>query len=158
EYARDQKRAHLENGGADRVTLLAKQVPKHDGEFFGFVVETHVLGALYKFGLGFAASRNAREVAFAVGGKGRHARTCKAFCQNLQGYRLAGAGRTGGKAVTIGDRQRQKLIVVAFADEDFAVTVGTRHHLSFSSRVVANQTSAFRLARLAFAVAGLPLR
>jgi hypothetical protein len=37
--------------------------------------------------------------------------------------------------MTVGDGQREKLIVFALADEDLAVTVGTRHDFSFRSYV-----------------------
>ena len=36
----------------------------------------------------------------------------------------------GGKAVPIGERLRQVLIVIAFADEDLSVAVGTGHGFS----------------------------
>ena len=39
EHARDQERTHLEHIGADRMTLLAEQIPEHDREIFGLIVE-----------------------------------------------------------------------------------------------------------------------
>ena len=46
EHAREQQRAHLGHGGADRMALLAEQVPEDDREFVGLVFEADVLGAL----------------------------------------------------------------------------------------------------------------
>ena len=39
EHARDQERPHLEHSRADRMALLAEQIPEHDREFFGLIVE-----------------------------------------------------------------------------------------------------------------------
>ena len=57
----EQQRAHLRNGGADRVALLAEQVPEHDREFVGLVVKAQILGALDESVLGLAALRRCRK-------------------------------------------------------------------------------------------------
>ena len=54
EHARDQQRAHLEDGRADRMPLLAEQVPEHHGKFIGLIFEADVRCALDQEVLGFA--------------------------------------------------------------------------------------------------------
>src|SRR5262249_195530 len=127
ENARNQKRPHLENGGANRVTLLAKEIPEHHRKLFGLVVKTHVFGALDQLRFNFAAHGNAREIAFDVGGKNRDTGSRESFGKDLQRHRLAGAGCASGEAMAIGERERKELIVVALADKDHAVAVRTTH-------------------------------
>src|SRR5262249_26879672 len=53
--------------------------------------------------------------------------TRKSFGKNLQRYGFAGTGRAGCQPVPIGQRKREKLIVLAFADKDIAVAVRAGH-------------------------------
>ena len=128
EHPRDQKRPHLEHRGADRMALFAEQVPEHDRELVGLVVKAHILGAFDKIRLRLAARGDAGEVAFDVGGEHRNAGARKAFREHLQRHGLAGAGRAGGEAVTVGERERQIFVARTLADENFAVSIRIRHH------------------------------
>ncbi len=46
EDAREKERPDLEHAGADRMALLAEQVPEYDGKLVGLVFEADLLGAL----------------------------------------------------------------------------------------------------------------
>ena len=141
---REQQRPHLRDGGADRMALLAEQIPEHHRKFVGLVGEAEALGARDKRVLGLARFRDAGEIALDVGGKHRHARAREALRQHLQGDGLAGAGRSGDQPVPVRQRQRQKLGLGALADEDFAVRVDVCHlMLSFSAQSEAERIFAF---------------
>ena len=68
---RQQQRSHFRDGGADRVALLAIEVPEHSREFVRLVFDPQILGALDERFLGLADRRNAGQIAFDVGGKDR---------------------------------------------------------------------------------------
>ena len=128
EHARDQQRPHLEQGGADRMALLAEQVPEHHREFVGLVFDADVLGALQQEILRLAGRGDAGQVALDVGGEHRNAGAREPFGQHLQRHGLAGAGRAGRQAVPVGQPQREVFRLAAFADENLAVRV-VRHCL-----------------------------
>ena len=73
EQPRQQQRSHLRDGGADRMALLAEQVPEHDRELVGLVVEAEALGARDEGLLGLARRGDAGEIALDVGGEHRNA-------------------------------------------------------------------------------------
>ena len=120
--AREHQRAHVGDGGADRVALLAEQVPE-DGRdrLEAIVVEAHRLGALEQEVLGLALHGDAGEIALHVGGEDRNARVAEAFGHDLQRHRLAGAGGAGDQAVAVGHGEEQLLALVALAEEDRVV-------------------------------------
>jgi hypothetical protein len=131
--ARQQKRAHLEHGGADRMALLAEQIPEHGREFVGFIFEADILGALDESVLGLAGRRDPGEVALDVGGEHRHAGAGKAFRHGLQRHGLAGPGGAGHEPVAIAEGERQHFGLVALADEYFSIPIGTSHHVLLRS-------------------------
>ena len=75
EEAREEQRPHLGDGGADRMTLLAEQVPEDDRKRLEAVVggEADGLGALGEEILGLAGHGEAGDVALDVGAEDRHA-------------------------------------------------------------------------------------
>ena len=76
----------------------AEHVPEHDGRCAVLVVlEADLRGALQKEVLRLADLGDARKVALDVGGEHRNAGARKAFGQNLQRHRLAGAGGAGDR-------------------------------------------------------------
>ena len=123
EHAAEQQRAHVVDGGADRVALLAHHVPEHGR--IGFVLvalEAHLLDALLDERLGLADGRDAAKVALDVGGEHGDAGIREAFGQHLQRDRLAGAGRAGDEAVAVGEPQLEEPgPVLALADVDLVV-------------------------------------
>ncbi len=128
---RQQQRTHLGDGGADRMTLLAEQVPENGREFVRFVIEPHAGRALDQPFLGLAHRRDAGEIALDVGRENRNAGARKTFRQDLQGHGLAGSGRAGDEPVPVGKRKRQILGLDAAADEDAAVLVDRRRSFFF---------------------------
>src|SRR5262249_43126485 len=119
---RQQQRPHILDGGPDRVTLLAKQIPKQGWKGdIGPVVEPDLFGALDEALLLLARGGNTGKIALDVGGKYRHPGAGKAFGQNLQGDGLAGAGGAGDEAVPVGEPQLQVFRLDAAAEEDLAV-------------------------------------
>ena len=107
---RQKQRPHLGDRGADRMPLLAEQVPEDDRELLKFVgIELDRLGALEQEVLGLADHRDARQVALDVGAEHRDACIREAFGEDLQRHRLARTGGAGDKAVTICVFQQQRL-------------------------------------------------
>ena len=81
---RQQQRPHFRDGGADRVALLAVEIPEHRRELVRLIFDPQILGALDEGLLGLADRRDAGQIALDVGGKDRDAglekpsaRTCK---------------------------------------------------------------------------------
>ncbi|MCY1427896.1 hypothetical protein D3C76_1091080 [compost metagenome] len=72
------------------ISLRPMPQPGHAGNAFGHLA------------LGVAHCAQPAQVAFDVGGKYRHARVTEGFGHMLQGHGLAGTGRPGHQAVTIG--------------------------------------------------------
>ncbi len=103
---RDQQRAHVLDGGADRVALLAEDVPEHHRIVVeGEVGHADLLDAGVDEVLRHAGLRDAGKVALDVGGKHRHAGGGKALGQHLQRHRLAGAGGAGDEAMAVAELQ-----------------------------------------------------
>ena len=101
--AREQQRAHLGDGGADRVPRLAEQIPQDDGELrVGIILEPHVRRTLLQKVLDLARHGEARQVALHVGAEDGHAGIGEALGQHLQRHRLARAGGAGDEAVPVG--------------------------------------------------------
>ncbi len=123
--ARQQQRAHLGDGGADRMALLAEQVPEDRRRGFeAVIVEADLLGALDEEILGLALLRDAGEIALHVGGEDRNAGLAEAFGHDLQGHGLAGAGGAGHQAVAVGHGQEQFFALVALAEKNRVVAHG----------------------------------
>ena len=68
----------------------------------------------------FAGNADAGKIALDVGGEHRHAGVREAFRQNLQRYRLTGAGRAGDEPVAIREREIEVFGFDALADENLA--------------------------------------
>ena len=125
--ARQQQRPHLGDGRADRMTLLAEQVPEYDRELIRLVCEAEILRALDECVLRLADRRDAGEVALDVGREHRNTGAREAFGENLQRDGLASAGGAGHQTVPITVMQRQILGLDALADENLAVLIDIRH-------------------------------
>ncbi len=109
------------------MPLLPEQIPEHDRELVGLIVEPEAFGPGDKCLLGFAHLGNAGEIALDVGGEDRDAGARQALRQHLQRHRLAGAGRSGDQSVAVGERKRQNFGLGTLADEDRAVLIEVRH-------------------------------
>ena len=116
EQAGEQQRAHFRNRGADRVALLAIEVPEHH-RVVGIAVigDSQFLRAFFQAGgmleLGRSRHGDTRQVALHVGDEYRHAFGREAFGEALQGHRLAGAGRTRDQAVAVGPAKVEILLL-----------------------------------------------
>ena len=130
EHPRDQQRTHLENGRADRMTLLAEQVPEHDREFVSLIFDADIRCALDQEVLGFAGLGDTRQVAFDIGGKYRDAGAGETFRQHLQRHGLSGAGRTGDKSMAVGKLEREIFRLLALADEDLVIPEYASHRFT----------------------------
>ena len=126
QQARQQQRPHLGHGGADRVALLAQQIPEGHGKSGVVQVKPDGRGALrerlVQFVVGRAGGRQPRQIALHVRQEHRHTGGREAFGQDLQRHGLAGAGGPRDQPVTIGLVQQHDLrlavILAATADED----------------------------------------
>ena len=103
EHAPQEQRAHVADGGANRVALLAKHIPQGGGAGRkSGCVQT----ALFQDGGHFVAQlaglAQARQVAFDVGHEHRHADAREALRHGLQGDGFARTGGTGDQAVAVG--------------------------------------------------------
>ena len=122
ENAGEQYRAHLGNGGAHRMPLLAEQVPEdHRKDVVVVVGEADILGALGLPALRLAHLGDAGKVALDIGGKDGDAGGGKAFGQDLQAHGLAGAGGAGDQAVAIAVFEIEIFRPVARPEIDLAV-------------------------------------
>ena len=118
-HPRQQQRPHVGHGGAQRMALLAVDVPERDrdtGE--GGHLEAEPVQALLQLGRGRARLRQAGQVALDVGQEHRHADGRETLGEHLQRDRLAGAGRPGDQAVAVGERREQVQQGVAVAGNE----------------------------------------
>ena len=125
---RQKQRPHFGNGGADRVALLAEQIPENGRKFLIVIrVKADLFGALDQKILLFAHGGDAGQVALDIGGEHRNACVGKGFGQNLQSDGFAGAGRAGDQAVAVGEFQRQ---IFALLDRVIGLAAGANENLS----------------------------
>jgi hypothetical protein len=118
EQPRQQHRAHLRHGGADRMTLLAEQVPEHRRKATLLVPgKTDRLGPFGQLGMRRSGLTDAGQVALHVGHEHRDAMRGKSFGQHLERHRLARAGRAGDQTVAVGKRKIEQLRRVSLADQ-----------------------------------------
>ena len=127
QQSRQQQRSHFDDGRADRMTLLAEQIPEHDGEFVGFIGEAEVLGALDECVFRVPDGSDTGQIALDVGREHRNSGTRKAFGKHLERHGLSGAGRPGDQTMPIAVVKRQILGLDALADEDFSVLIKISH-------------------------------
>ena len=125
--AREQQRPHFGDRGADRMALLAEEVPEHHRKLVGLPFEAQFSGALGEMLLRLAGHGDAREVALHVGGEHRHAGIGEAFGQGLQGDGLAGARGAGHKSVTVGAFEVEVL--------ELALPLADQHHPRLVPRI-----------------------
>ena len=106
QHARQQQRAHVGDGGAHRVALLAEHVPQRGRAGHAVGRGQAALGEdrgdLFGQRAGLA---DAGQVALDVGHEHRHADAAEVLGQRLQRDRLAGAGGAGDQAVAVGQRR-----------------------------------------------------
>ena len=108
QHAGQQQRPHVGDGGAHRVTLLAKHIPDCGGAGHGLrQFNASVLEHGGQFFANFAHLADAGQVAFDVGHEDRHPHARKALCQGLQGHGFAGAGGPSDQAVAVGEARQQ---------------------------------------------------
>ncbi len=128
----EHERAHFGDGGADRMALPAEQVPELDRIVVIGPARIPDLGRPGGEGIVELAHRRAghceaAQIALHVGDEDRHSGAREAFGETLQGDGLAGAGRPGDQAVTVGPAEHEPLrLAAAQADEDrgFVVHAG----------------------------------
>ena len=114
----EQQRSHLADGGADRMALLAEQVPELDRRVvIRPVGHADVGGALGEDRVDLRRRRaghgKARKVALHVGDEARHARRGQSLDDTLQCDRLAGAGRARDQPVAVGPLELKLLRIGA---------------------------------------------
>ena len=118
QQTRQQQRAHLRDRRADRVTLLAEQVPKLHRTIAVLPVAVSDLGGAAREDVVHLAGRGAghgkaRQVALNVRDEGRNAGGGESFDDTLEGHRLAGARRARDQPMAIGPVQLQPLRIGA---------------------------------------------
>ena len=111
--SRKQQRAEVADGRAQRMPLLAEDVPEHRGEAAerGHF-RADLREALLEFRRHCTALRNAGEVTFDVGHEYRHADRRKAFRHHLQAHRLACACGPCNEAMAIRHAGQQDDVAV----------------------------------------------
>ena len=128
-----QNRAHLADGGAHGMPLLAIHVPEHRGEVLipeaGHAAAAQPLGQRIAV---LAGHGHASQVTLHIAEEHRHAHGREALGQHLQGHRLARARRTGDQAVAVGHLRQQAHGRRARANPDFSIV----QHAILSSRSI----------------------
>ncbi len=117
------------------MTALAEQIPEDDRASFACkMVDLELLGARCDLGIVPAGLTHAREIAFHIRHKDRHAARTEASRQRLQRYRSGGAG---DEAVPVRHvRQQIERFVARLRDEDWL-----RHETARASGCSAGITS-----------------
>ncbi|MNE40153.1 hypothetical protein D3C77_183810 [compost metagenome] len=108
QHPRQQQGADVGDGGADRMPLLAIEIPEDDGRGPAGQGQAHLAGALGE-PLGPARLADPRQVALHIGAEDRDAGVREALGQDLQSHRLACAGGAGDHAVAVGAVLQQPL-------------------------------------------------
>ena len=113
EETSQERRAHLGDGDADRVALLAENVPEAGGiGFEGKVLDPEALDASGKVVVHHAGHAHAGEVSLDVAEEHRNAHVGEGLGHHLHRDGLAGAGRAGDDAVAVGHlRQDEKVLI-----------------------------------------------
>ena len=103
QHAGEEDGAHFGDGGADRVALVAEDVPEHRRcRPVGVVGDAEFGGPGFEPGVGGAGHGQAGEVALDVGAEDRDAGGGEGLGHDLQGDGFAGAGGAGDQAVAVG--------------------------------------------------------
>ncbi len=118
----EQQRPHLGNGRAHGMPVFAEHIPEHDGAGFAFEIRNpEFLGALRDLRIVPACLAHAGEIAFYVRHENRNAARAEIFRECLQRYGLAGAGRSGDKAVAIRHFRQEINWLCALRDKNWVV-------------------------------------
>jgi len=124
---RQQQRPHFQHRSADRMALIAKEIPKGDRKgAVGEIVKPDLCGPLHKGRMQFVIRRSGLgqtgQVPFDVGQEHRHPLGRKTLGQNLQRDRLARARGTRDQPVAVGVSDAEVLLFAilrpAAADKD----------------------------------------
>ena len=107
EKPRQQQRPHIADRRADRMALLAEEIPEGDRKIIRRVSYAQLSRAPDESGLCFAGHADAGEVPFHIGRENSRSRARKPFRQQLQGDGLAGSGRARDETVPVAERQKQ---------------------------------------------------
>ena len=122
ENARPQQRAEIARRRANRVALLAEDVPEDRREAGELgCVSSDQLQSLLELRRRHAGLAHARQVSLDVGHEHRHADRREPLGDDLQRDRFAGAGRPGDKAVAVGECRQEAEIQVAVLGNDQGV-------------------------------------
>ena len=98
EQTREQQWPHFGHCGADRVALLAIQIPEDDRVIgIGIIIHAQLFRAFFQLVRMFKRRRtghaDARQIAFHIGDENGDTIGRKALCQPLQRHRFTRAGR-----------------------------------------------------------------
>ena len=121
QQAAQQQRPHFAQGGAQRMTGLAMDIPQGHGIGLGPVVEPgHAGNPLGDLALGIARGAQPAEIALDVRGEDRHPGIAESLRQALQGDGLAGTGSARHQAMAVGQAHGlgDRLAVEAGADDE----------------------------------------
>ncbi len=125
--ARQQQRSQVRDGGADRVALLAEDVPEHRRAAAERGLRNpHQLEPLGKLGRCLARLTQTGQVPFDVGHEDRDADGGQALGHDLEGDGLAGSGGAGDEAVPVAERGEHEAFDVA--------VLGDQHRLGHGAK------------------------
>src|SRR5262249_18215673 len=116
--ARQKEWPQFGDGGADRMALLAEQVPEDDGIGLVILLVADLLVAPTYPWPALAPLGNGRKVTLNFGAEHRHALVRKALSEALQRHGLAGSGGAGDETVAVGEAEIDELRFDALADID----------------------------------------
>jgi len=108
QQAGEKQGAHIRDRGADRMSLLPEDIPeRHRATGKRKIRQVELFYPIGDLGVVDPRLADTREVALHIRGKDRDANPAERLCHHLQGYRLAGAGRSGDQPMTIGHGRKQ---------------------------------------------------
>jgi len=153
---RQQQWPHFGDRGADRVALLAVEIPEHrriiaigiigDAQFGG--ARFQLVGVLEVLA---ASHRDPGQIALHVGQEHRHPGGRELFGDALQGHGLARAGGPRDQPVAVRPAQQQVLPLSVRGKAEVDIC-----HVQLQATLIAGNTADLALVRVAFCMAGNP--